>query len=30
MAKPVTIKHEQSGMMKTGLYGYSWTYLFLC
>ena len=28
MAKPVTIKHEQSGMMKTGLYGYSWTYLF--
>lgn len=28
MAKTVSIKHKESGMMKTGLYGFSWTYLF--
>jgi hypothetical protein len=28
MATPITIKHEQSGMMKKGYYGFSWTYLF--
>ena len=28
MATKINIKHEQSGMIKTGFYGYSWTYLF--
>ena len=28
MAKTIVIKHEASGMMKTGVYGFSWTYLF--
>ncbi len=28
MATSVPIKHSQSGMMKTGFYGFSWTYLF--
>ena len=28
MATAVPIKHEQSGMMKTGFHGFSWTYLF--
>ena len=28
MAKKINIKHEQSGMVKTGFYGFSWTYLF--
>ena len=28
MAKIVIIKHRESGMMKEGLYGFSWTCLF--
>ena len=28
MANEITIKHKESGMMKIGLYGFSWTYLF--
>lgn len=28
MATEVSIKHRESGLMKTGLYGFSWTYLF--
>lgn len=28
MAQKVTIKHPPSGLVKTGYYGYSWTYLF--
>lgn len=28
MAKKVRIKHEQSGLMKDGYFGFSWTYLF--
>jgi len=28
MATKVRIKHEQSGMMKEGFFGFSWTYLF--
>ena len=28
MATGISIKHKESGMMKTGLYGFSWTYLF--
>ena len=28
MATGIAIKHKESGMMKTGLYGFSWTYLF--
>lgn len=28
MATEILIKHTDSGMMKTGLYGFSWTYLF--
>jgi hypothetical protein len=28
MATEIAIKHKESGMMKTGLYGFSWTYLF--
>ena len=28
MATEVSIKHSQSGLMKTGVYGFSWTYLF--
>jgi len=28
MATAVSIKHQESGMVKTGLYGFSWTYLF--
>ncbi len=28
MATAIPIKHQKSGMMKTGLYGFSWTYLF--
>ena len=28
MAKKIRIKHEQSGMIKNGYYGFSWTYLF--
>jgi hypothetical protein len=28
MATEIPIKHTQSGMMKTGLYGFSWTYVF--
>ena len=28
MAKNIVIKNEASGMMKTGVYGFSWTYLF--
>ena len=28
MAKQISIKHEQSGLVKTGFYGFSWTYLF--
>ena len=28
MATAVPIKHTDSGMMKTGLHGFSWTYLF--
>ena len=27
MATKINIKHTQSGMVKTGFYGYSWTYL---
>ena len=27
MATAIPIKHSQSGMMKDGLYGFSWTYL---
>ena len=28
MATKINIKHESSGMVKTGFYGFSWTYLF--
>ena len=28
MAITVPIKHTQSGIMKTGFYGFNWTYLF--
>ena len=28
MATGIPIKHKESGMMKIGLYGFSWTYLF--
>ena len=28
MATAIPIKHNQSGMMKTGYYGFSWTYFF--
>jgi len=28
MATSIPIKHSGSGMMKTGQYGFSWTYLF--
>ena len=28
MATRILIKHKESGMMKNGLYGFSWTYLF--
>tara|TARA_B110000438_G_C15751362_1_gene623157 strand:+ start:338 stop:634 length:297 start_codon:yes stop_codon:yes gene_type:complete len=28
MATAVPIKHKESGMMKTGHYGFSWTYFF--
>lgn len=28
MATSVMIKHPQSGMMKKGFFGFSWTYLF--
>lgn len=28
MTTQISIKHTQTGMMKTGAYGYSWTYLF--
>lgn len=28
MATKVRIKHEASGMMKEGYFGFSWTYLF--
>ena len=28
MAANVKIKHTASGLMKTGCYGFSWTYLF--
>jgi hypothetical protein len=28
MATSISIKHTQSGMIKNGLYGFSWTYLF--
>ena len=28
MATTIPIKHKESGMIKTGLYGFSWTYLF--
>lgn len=28
MAKAVPIKHATSGLVKTGRYGFSWTYLF--
>ena len=28
MATGIPIKHNESGMMKTGLHGFSWTYLF--
>jgi len=27
MATEILIKHEDSGLIKTGIYGYSWTYL---
>ena len=28
MATAISIKHKESGMIKTGMYGFSWTYLF--
>jgi hypothetical protein len=28
MATAVLIKHDQSGLVKKGFYGFSWTYLF--
>ena len=28
MATGIPIKHNESGLMKTGLHGFSWTYLF--
>ena len=28
MATAIPIRHKESGMMKTGRYGFSWTYLF--
>ncbi len=28
MATAIPIKHKDSGMMKTGVYGFSWTYFF--
>jgi hypothetical protein len=28
MAKEIKILHKDSGMMKNGLYGFSWTYFF--
>jgi len=28
MAKPITIQLPASGLLKTGYYGFSWTYLF--
>ena len=28
MAQSIAIVHKESGMMKNGLYGFSWTYLF--
>ena len=28
MAQPVRIRHSSTGMVRTGLYGFSWTYLF--
>ena len=28
MATEIPIKHTESGMMKTGVYGFSWTYFF--
>ncbi len=28
MARPVQMKNPQNGLIKTGYYGYSWTYLF--
>ena len=27
MATEILIKHKDSGLIKTGIYGYSWTYL---
>ena len=27
MATQITMKHKQSGMVKQGMYGFSWTYL---
>ena len=27
MATKINIKHKESGMVKTGFYGFSWTYL---
>ena len=28
MAQTIIIKHKDTGMMKNGAYGFSWTYLF--
>ena len=28
MAQSIPIKHKESGMIKKGFYGFSWTYLF--
>jgi hypothetical protein len=28
MATPIMMKHEESGMVKKGYYGFSWTYFF--
>ena len=28
MATEIQIKHKHSGLIKTGVYGFSWTYLF--
>jgi hypothetical protein len=28
MATEIAIKHKDSGLMKTGVYGFSWTYFF--
>ena len=27
MAREIIIKHQESGLIKTGVYGFSWTYL---